>query len=101
MAKKEYTIFHSFVQKIASSKPGAWFFSKTQHHFDRVLLSLTNGKTTLTSILSGLPVLILTSKGAKSGMLRTTPLLYVQGENGSNWAVFSRSGRSSQTNAYL
>ena len=84
MAKKEYSIFHSGIQKIASSKPGAWFFSKTQHHFDRVLLSMTNGKTTMTSILSGLPVLILISKGAKSGLLRTTPLLYVQDPTGSN-----------------
>ena len=83
MTKKQYSIFHASIQKIASSKPGAWFFSKTQHHFDRMLLSLTNGKTTMTSILSGLPVVILTSKGAKSGQMRKTPLLYIQDETDS------------------
>lgn len=83
MAKKEFSLFHSFMQKIASSRPGAWFFARTQHHFDRLLLKLTNNKTTLTSILSGLPVVMLTSTGAKSGVPRTVPLIGIQDETGS------------------
>lgn len=78
MAHKNYSLFHSAMQKLASSRPGAWFFSRTQHHFDRVFLSLTNNKATMTGILAGLPVIILTSTGAKSGLPRTTPLLFIQ-----------------------
>jgi deazaflavin-dependent oxidoreductase (nitroreductase family) len=66
------------MQKIASSRPGAWFFARTEHHFDRVILKLTNNKATLTSILAGLPVIMLTSTGAKSGLPRRVPLLGIQ-----------------------
>lgn len=93
MTKKEYPLLHTMMQKFGSSRPGAWFFARTLHHFDRVLLKLTNNKTTLTSILSGLPVVILTCKGAKSGQLRSLPLLCIQESSGagkfalvaSNW----------------
>ena len=78
MAKQQYSLIHSSMQKIASSRPGAWFFSRTQHHFDRVLLKLSNERLTLTSILAGLPVVIVTSIGAKSGLPRSAPLLRIQ-----------------------
>jgi deazaflavin-dependent oxidoreductase (nitroreductase family) len=71
------------MQKIGSTRPGAQFFSKIQPQIDRFLLKLTGGKTNLTSLLSGLPVVLLTSKGAKSGRLRTTPLLGLQDPFGS------------------
>lgn len=83
MTKRKYSFLHSLIQKIASSRPGAWIFSPILHHVDRVFLRLTNNKTTLTSIMSGIPVLVLTSTGAKSGLLRTVPLLYVRDESGS------------------
>ncbi len=82
MTKKNYSFFHASLQKIGASAPGSWFFSKTQPRIDRVLLNLTNGKTNLTSILSGLPIVVLTSKGAKSGLPRTTPLLGVRDMTG-------------------
>jgi len=82
MTKKNYSFFHASLQKIGSSAPGSWFFSKTQPRIDRVLLNLSNGRTNLTSILSGLPVVVLTSIGAKSGLPRTTPLLGVRDESG-------------------
>jgi deazaflavin-dependent oxidoreductase (nitroreductase family) len=78
MARKKYSLFHASIQKLASSRPGAWFFSRTQHHFDQAFLKLTNNKATMTSILSGLPVVILTSTGAKSGRPRTVPLLCIR-----------------------
>lgn len=68
------------IQKIASSRPGAWLFSFTLHHLDRVLLFFTANRTTLSSVLTGLPVVIVTTKGAKSGMLRKIPLLRISDE---------------------
>jgi deazaflavin-dependent oxidoreductase (nitroreductase family) len=54
---------------------GSWYFSKTQHYVDHFFFKLTNERATLTSMLSGLPVVMLTTKGAKSGLYRSTPLL--------------------------
>ena len=42
---------------------------------DRLALRITGGKSTLTSVTSGLPVLWLTTRGAKTGTERTVPLL--------------------------
>ena len=70
------------MQKIGSTRPGALLFSKIQPKIDRILLKLTNGKTNLTSLLSGLPIVLLTSKGAKSGLLRTTPLMGIRDPSG-------------------
>lgn len=81
MAKKEYSLFQSSIQKIASSRPGAWFFSRTEHHFDKAVLKLTNNKASLTSLLAGFPVVMLTSTGAKSGLPRVIPLLGIQDES--------------------
>lgn len=63
------------VQASGSSRPGAWFFSKTLHHLDRGVASLTGQRTTASEVLAGLPVLYLTTTGAKSGAERVTPLL--------------------------
>ncbi len=81
MTQKKYSLFHGFMQKFASSRPGAWYFSRTQHHFDRVFLKFTNNKATMTSLLSGLPVVMLTTTGAKSGLPRTVPLLAIRDDS--------------------
>ncbi len=64
-----------FVQAIASGRPGAWFFRKVAHRLDRVVFSWTGGRATVTSILAGKPVLMVTTRGARSGKDRTVPLL--------------------------
>jgi deazaflavin-dependent oxidoreductase (nitroreductase family) len=80
MAQKKYSLFHSMMQRISASKPGAWFFAHTLHHFDHIFLKLSGGRMTMTSLVAGLPVVILTSKGAKSGLPRTVPLLCIRDE---------------------
>ena len=78
MTKRNYSTFHSLVQKVASSRPGSWFFSRTLHHFDRGFLKLTKGSKSLTSVLSGAPLVMLTTTGARSGLPRTLPLLCIR-----------------------
>ena len=78
MNKPRYSLFHSFMQKIAASRPGSWFFSRTEHHFDRIFLKLSGGRMTLTGILSGLPVIVLTTTGAKTGLPRSLPVLGIR-----------------------
>lgn len=81
MNKPRYSLFHAINQKIASSRPGAWLFSRTLHHFDWLFLKLSGGRITLTSILAGLPVIIITTTGAKSGLPRTLPLICIRDTN--------------------
>jgi len=42
---------------------------------DRLALRISGGRSTITSVTSGLPVLWLTTRGAKTGAERTVPLL--------------------------
>lgn len=63
------------VKRGASLAPVAWTLSKTLRHLDSAVLKVSRGRTTATSLLTGLPVIYLTTIGAKSGQPRTTPLL--------------------------
>jgi deazaflavin-dependent oxidoreductase (nitroreductase family) len=63
------------VQKVASTRFGAWYFSKTLHLPDKALFKVTGGRLTVPALLAGLPVMMLTTTGAKTGKPRTMPLL--------------------------
>ncbi len=84
MNRKRYSIFHSLMQRIAASRLGAWSFSRTLHHSDRAFLRLTGGRTSLTAILAGLPIVFVTIVGAKSGEQRTVPLICIRDERDPN-----------------
>ena len=89
----QFTAFNRFVHHVASSAWGARLFSRLQHRFDGVYFRLSRGRQTLTGILSGLPVITLETTGAKTGLMRTVPLLYLHDPAGnkqlgliaSNW----------------
>ena len=66
-----------FLQFIPKSKPGAWLFARTLHHFDRPVLRLSHGRYSLTNVLAGLPVVVVTTIGAKSGQPRSLPLVAI------------------------
>ncbi|HSQ26592.1 MAG TPA: nitroreductase/quinone reductase family protein [Anaerolineales bacterium] len=78
---KKYSWIHSLVQKVAASKTGAWISSHILHHVDRIVFRLSGHRATFSSLIAGVPVVMLTSKGAKSGLLRTVPLLCIRDEN--------------------
>lgn len=62
-------------QALAASGPGSWVFQRTLYPIDKALFKMTNGKVTVPGLLAGLPVIMLTTTGAKSGKQRTMPLL--------------------------
>jgi deazaflavin-dependent oxidoreductase (nitroreductase family) len=64
-----------FVRNAAATTPGSWVLARTLHHLDRVVYRLTRGRTTAASILSGLPVVMLTTTGARSGRRIASPIL--------------------------
>jgi len=78
MGKRKYSAFHTIVQKMASSGPGSWFFSHTLHYFDRIVYFLSKGRTSMTALLSGAPLVMVTTTGARSGQVRTIPLLCIR-----------------------
>ena len=63
------------MQAVGSSRPGAWMFSKTLYQPDKILFRATGGRLTVPSALAGLPVVMVTTTGAKTGQSRTMPLL--------------------------
>ena len=78
------------IRRLAISRPGAWLFSHTLHHIDRLTLRLSGGRTTAAAVLGGLPIITLTTTGAKSGQPRSVPLIAIpDGEHivlvASNW----------------
>ena len=62
---------------VSSSRPGAWLFSRSMHHVDRLVLRLSHGQRTAAGITAGVPVLTVTTTGARTGQPRSTPLLGV------------------------
>jgi len=65
------------VRRVIAARPAAWLLARTIHHIDRAVLRLSGGRTTAAALFSGLPVLAVTTTGAKSGQPRTVPLVAV------------------------
>ena len=84
MAAKNYSTFERLMQRVASSRAGAWFLARALHRFDRIVLKLSGGKTTMSSILGGLPIVYVTATGAKSGLPRSLPPIYIRDSSNSD-----------------
>jgi len=67
----------TLTQSIAASRPGVWLFSRVLHPLDRIAFALTGGRATVSSALAGLPIVFVTTTGARSGLPRTVPLIAV------------------------
>jgi deazaflavin-dependent oxidoreductase (nitroreductase family) len=69
--------FQRAAQAFASTRPGAWTFSKLLRHLDDLVVRASRGRTSAPEVLAGLPVLDLTTTGRKSGLRRTSHLIAV------------------------
>ena len=67
--------FQKSVRRFAASGLGSWLFARVLHHIDRPVYRLSGGRSTLASLVSGLPVVMLTTTGARSGTSRSVPVL--------------------------
>ena len=63
------------IRRAVTTRPVAWLSTRVLHRIDRVAYRATGGRTTVSSWLSGLPVVMLTTTGARTGLPRTTPVL--------------------------
>jgi deazaflavin-dependent oxidoreductase (nitroreductase family) len=64
-------------QRIAATRWGAWSFSRTLHHIDTMLLRVSHGQVTVPGVVTGLPIVTVTTTGARSGQRRSSPLVGV------------------------
>ena len=69
--------FQRAIQSLASSRPGAWVFSKVLRHLDDMVGRLSKGRTSAPAVLAGLPVIDVTTTGRRSGRPRTSHLISV------------------------
>lgn len=81
------------IQKVSGSKPGSWLFQRTLYPLDKKLYSASKGKVTLPGLLAGLPVIMLSTVGAKTGQKRTMPLVGLPMESGSVAVIGSNYGQ--------
>ncbi len=65
------------MQMVASSRPGSWLFQRTLYSVDKLLFRISGGRVTVPAVVAGLPIVMFTTTGAKSGQERTMPLLAV------------------------
>jgi deazaflavin-dependent oxidoreductase (nitroreductase family) len=68
---------HKAVQAFASTRPGAWTFSKVARHADGLVARVSKGRTSAAELFTGLPVLGITTTGRRTGALRRTHLIAV------------------------
>jgi deazaflavin-dependent oxidoreductase (nitroreductase family) len=61
--------------------PMSRLYARVLHHLDRAVFRATRGRATFTSWVTGMPIVLLTTTGAKSGQRRTLPLVAVPSED--------------------
>ena len=67
---------------LAATRPVSWVLARVLPYLDRIVLNLTRNRQTATRMLTGLPALTITTRGARTNRMYRTPLLSLQeGEN--------------------
>ena len=69
----KHNLFMRAFQRFLAWRPISWFMARALHHADAFLLRFSGGKMTFAQ-LSSLPIIELTTTGAKSGKQRTLPI---------------------------
>src|SRR3954466_5346252 len=70
-------LFQRGVHAFASTRAGAWTFSKLLRHADDLVGRVSKGRTSAPELLAGLPVVDITTTGRRSGAPRRTHLIAV------------------------
>jgi deazaflavin-dependent oxidoreductase (nitroreductase family) len=78
MTQQQSTSTAARMQRVVASRPISAINARVLHLLDRFVFRISGGRTSAMSMLAGLPVVNLTTIGAKSGKPRTTPLLGIR-----------------------
>ena len=82
MRYEDANFFQRWLRRFAASGPGSWFFARAAHRIDKPVHRLTKGRHTFATLVSRLPVVMLTTTGAKSGKPRSVPVLAMPVDEG-------------------
>ena len=74
--------FHRMVRTLAAMKVGVALLRPTAHHLDRVMTKLSRGRSSFAGLVGGVPVVMLTTTGAKSGEQRTVAVFGIPHPDG-------------------
>lgn len=74
----EVNVFFRAVRRMGAWRPVSWLFARILPPVDRLVSRVTGRTMTLARLCTGLQVLLLTTTGAKTGVQRTTPLLFLR-----------------------
>jgi deazaflavin-dependent oxidoreductase (nitroreductase family) len=78
MHRYEQTNWPRRVMRLSGAVPPiTWFYARALHHIDRLVYRASRGRTTFTSWVAGLPIMMLTTTGARTGRRRTLPVIGV------------------------
>jgi deazaflavin-dependent oxidoreductase (nitroreductase family) len=75
-------LFRRLVRRTAATRPMTWLYTRIQQPVDEIVCRLTRGRATASSWTSGIPVVMLTTTGARSGQPRTVPVVGVPDGDG-------------------
>jgi deazaflavin-dependent oxidoreductase (nitroreductase family) len=78
----EANVVQRGLRRFAASGPGSWLFARILDPLDQLTFRVTRGKHLFSSMLSALPVAMVTTTGARSGQGRTVPLLALPTQDG-------------------
>lgn len=73
-------LLHSSIKKLAAKRFNSRWLAGILHRLDMPVIRLSKGRFSLSSLLTGSPFLVLTVKGAKTGIQRTLPLFCFESE---------------------
>jgi len=72
--RRKMGLYERTLEKVARTPVGDWYLKRIAPRLDPPLLRLTGGRV---SSVYPVPVMLLTTTGAKTGLPRTLPLLYL------------------------
>lgn len=72
---RQANLLRRLMRLSGSVLPISWIYARTLHHADRLVYRVTGGRQTFVSLVTGLPIVMLTTTGARSGRQRTLPLV--------------------------
>jgi deazaflavin-dependent oxidoreductase (nitroreductase family) len=74
--------FHRMMRTFAATKVGSAILRPTADRLDRVITKVTGGRSSFLAIVTGVPAVMLTTTGAKSGEPRTVAVLGIPHPDG-------------------
>jgi deazaflavin-dependent oxidoreductase (nitroreductase family) len=75
---REAGVLQKTVRTTAATRPLAWLYARIQQPLDRLVYRLSRRRTTLSSWMAGVQIVMLTTTGAKSAKARTVPVLAIR-----------------------